>query len=64
MSAVAGTNYCQIGLKVDEKRKSIVVLSALDPVGKGVAASGYGKYEYMFGIDRTAGLIRRGLHPN
>jgi N-acetyl-gamma-glutamylphosphate reductase len=37
VSAVAGTNYCHIGLDVDEARSSIVVMSVLDSVGKGGA---------------------------
>jgi N-acetyl-gamma-glutamyl-phosphate reductase common form len=64
VSAIAGTNYCQIGLDVDEQRNSIVVFSALDSVGKGGAQVGVENMNIMFGFDRTAGLGRRGLHPN
>ena len=64
VSAVAGTNYCQIGLDVDEERNSIVVFSALDSMGKGGAQVGVENMNIMFGFDRTAGLTRRGLHPN
>jgi len=64
VSSVAGTNYCFIGLDVDEKRNRIVVFSALDSVGKGGALAGVENMNLMFGLDRTAGLLRRGLHPN
>lgn len=64
VSAIAGTNYCQIGLDVDEDRNSIVVFSALDSVGKGGAQVGVENMNIMFGLDRTTGLSRRGLHPN
>ncbi len=64
VSAIAGTNYCHIGLDVDEERNSVVVLSALDSVGKGGAQAGIENMNIMFGLDRTAGLTRRGLHPN
>jgi N-acetyl-gamma-glutamyl-phosphate reductase common form len=64
VSAIAGTNYCHVGLDVDEQRNSVVVLSALDSVGKGGAQAGIENMNIMFGLDRTAGLTRRGLHPN
>lgn len=64
VSAIAGTNYCHIGLDVDEERNSVVVFSALDSVGKGGAQVGVENMNISFGIDRKAGLTRRGLHPN
>ena len=64
VSAIAGTNYCHIGLDVDEARGSVVVFSALDSVGKGGAQVGIENMNIMFGLDRSAGLMRRGLHPN
>ena len=64
VSSVAGTNYCQLGLDVDEDRGSVVVFSALDSVGKGGAQVGVENMNIMFGLARTAGLTRRGLHPN
>ena len=63
VSAVAGTNYCQIGLDVDEQRGRIVVFSVLDSIGKGGAQVGVENMNLMFGLDRTAGLARRGMHP-
>ena len=64
VSAIAGTNYCHIGLDVDEDRNSVVVFSVLDSVGKGGAQAGIENMNIMFGLDRSAGLTRRGLHPN
>jgi N-acetyl-gamma-glutamyl-phosphate reductase len=64
VSAIAGTNYCHIGLDIDEERNSIVVFSALDSLGKGGAQVGVENMNIMFGLDREAGLTRRGLHPN
>jgi N-acetyl-gamma-glutamyl-phosphate reductase common form len=63
VSAVAGTNYCFIGLDVDEARQRIVVFSALDNLGKGGAQAGVENMNIMFGIDRRAGLARLGQHP-
>ncbi len=63
VSAVAGTNYCFIGLDVDHERGRIVVFSVLDNLGKGGAHAGVENMNLMFGLERTAGLLRRGLHP-
>jgi N-acetyl-gamma-glutamyl-phosphate reductase common form len=63
VSAVATTNFCQIGLDVDETRGRVVVLSALDNMGKGGAQVGIENMNIMFGLDRTAGLSRPGAHP-
>jgi N-acetyl-gamma-glutamyl-phosphate reductase common form len=61
--AVAGTNYCHIGLDLDEERNSVVVMSVLDSVGKGGAHAGIENLNIMTGLDRTTGLEERGLHP-
>jgi N-acetyl-gamma-glutamyl-phosphate reductase common form len=63
VSAVSGTNYCHIGLDVDEERNSIVVMSVLDSVGKGGAQAGIENLNIMAGFNRTDGLLDRGLHP-
>lgn len=64
VSAIAGTNYCHIGLDVDIERNRVVVFCALDSVGKGGAQVGIENMNIMFGFDRETGLTRRGLHPN
>lgn len=63
VNSVAGTNYCYIGLDVDPDRGRIVVFSILDSIGKGGAQVGIENMNLMFGLDRTLGLSRRGLHP-
>jgi N-acetyl-gamma-glutamylphosphate reductase len=63
VSAVAGTNYCFLGLAVDRERGRIVVFSALDSIGKGGAQVGVENANLMLGLERTAGLTRLGLHP-
>ena len=63
VSAINGTNYCQIGLDLDTRRNRLVVYSALDNVGKGGAQVGVENMNLMFGLDRGMGLRRKGLHP-
>ncbi len=64
VSSVAGTNYCFIGMDVDEMRGRVVIFSVLDSIGKGGAQVGIENMNLMCGFERTAGLSRRGLHPN
>jgi len=63
VSAVVGTNHCQIGLDVDPDRGRLVVFAALDSIGKGGAHAGVENMNLMFGLPRTAGLERLGRHP-
>lgn len=63
VSAVSGTNFCQIGLDVDEKRGRIVVFSVLDSIGKGGAHAAVQNINLLFGLGETTGLKRYGLHP-
>jgi N-acetyl-gamma-glutamyl-phosphate reductase common form len=63
VSAVSGTNFCHIGLDIDERRNRIVVFSVLDSVGKGGAHAGVQNLNLLFGLDETTGLKRHGLHP-
>ena len=63
VSAVASTNYCYVGLDVDERRGRVVAFGALDSIGKGGAHVGIENMNLMCGLERSAGLTRRGLHP-
>jgi N-acetyl-gamma-glutamyl-phosphate reductase common form len=63
VSAVAGTNYCYIGMAVDDERHSLVVMAVLDSVGKGGAHVAIENLNIMAGFARTAGLLDRGGHP-
>jgi N-acetyl-gamma-glutamyl-phosphate reductase len=63
VSAVAGTNYCYLGMAVDDERHSIVVMAVLDSVGKGGAHVAIENLNIMAGFARTAGLLDRGFHP-
>jgi N-acetyl-gamma-glutamyl-phosphate reductase len=63
VAAVSGTNYCHIGLDIDEKRNRIVVFAVLDSIGKGGAHVGVQNMKLMFGLAEETGLQRLGLHP-
>lgn len=63
VAAVSGTNFCHVGIDVDERRGRIVVFSVLDSIGKGGAHAGVQNLNVLFGLGETIGLTRRGLHP-
>ncbi|MBN2736706.1 MAG: N-acetyl-gamma-glutamyl-phosphate reductase [Spirochaetales bacterium] len=63
VASVSGTNYCYIGMDVDEKRKRIVVFTVLDSIGKGGAHVAVQNMNLMFELPETMGLERLGMHP-
>jgi len=63
IASVSGSNYCHIGLDVDNKRNRIVVFSVLDSIGKGGAHAGIQNMNLMFDLPEETGLRRTGLHP-
>ncbi len=63
VSAVAGTNYCHIGLDIDQRRQRIVVFSVLDSLGKGGAQVAVENLNLMFGLARDSGLQYYAAQP-
>ena len=63
VAAVSATNFCHIGLDIDENRNRIVVYSALDSVGKGGALAGIQNMNILFGLPEETGLDFYGIHP-
>lgn len=60
---VAGTNYCDIGFELDDDGRHLVVLAALDNLGKGAAGSAVQCLNLMFGLEETTGLTFPGFYP-
>lgn len=60
---VAGTNYCDIGFELDDDGEHLVVISALDNLGKGAAGSAVQAMNLMFDFDETTGLEFPGIYP-
>ena len=55
---VKGTNYCDIGFKLDEKHGRVIMISAIDNLVKGAAGQAVQNMNIMFGFDETAGLMQ------
>lgn len=60
---VAGTNYCDIGFELDSDGRHLVVIAALDNLGKGAAGSAVQCLNLMHGFPETAGLSFPGIYP-
>lgn len=60
---VAGTNYCDIGFALDDDGRHLVVIAALDNLGKGAAGSAVQCMNLMRGFDECAGLQFPGIYP-
>lgn len=60
---VAGTNYCDIAVQVNEATGKVIVLSAIDNLVKGAAGQAVQNMNIMYGIDETVGLKQIALHP-
>lgn len=53
---VAGTNYVDLAVTVDERHGRAVVLAVLDNLGKGAAGQAVQNMNRLFGLDEAAGL--------
>ena len=51
------TNFCDIGFRIDEKNKTIVLLSIIDNMVKGAAGQAIQNMNIMFGFNETEGLL-------
>jgi N-acetyl-gamma-glutamyl-phosphate/LysW-gamma-L-alpha-aminoadipyl-6-phosphate reductase len=58
-----GTNYCDIGFKLDADTGRVVVMSALDNLVKGTAGHALQSLNVSMGWLETLGLEFTGLHP-
>ncbi len=53
---VRGSNYCDIGVKVDAARGRVIVVSAIDNLHRGAAGQAVHNFNLMMGFPETLGL--------
>ena len=53
---VRGTNYCDIGFRIDERNRRLILISAIDNLVKGAAGQAVQSMNIMLGLDETTGL--------
>jgi N-acetyl-gamma-glutamyl-phosphate reductase len=58
-----GSNQCHIGPAVDERTHRLIVVSAIDNLGKGMAGQAIQNMNLMFGLPETTGLQAVALWP-
>lgn len=63
LSAVRGTNFCDIGFGIDAGNARIVAISAIDNLVKGGSGQAIQNMNVMFGLEEEAGLWFPGLVP-
>jgi N-acetyl-gamma-glutamyl-phosphate reductase len=56
-SAVEKTNFCDIGVTVDEPAGTVIINSAIDNLTKGSTGQGVQVMNLMFGLPETLGLL-------
>jgi N-acetyl-gamma-glutamyl-phosphate reductase len=57
IQAVANTQYADIGFALDEETRRLIIVSALDNLGKGAAGQAVQNMNLMFGLPQESGLI-------
>ncbi|MCL4491645.1 MAG: N-acetyl-gamma-glutamyl-phosphate reductase [Nitrospirae bacterium] len=60
---VRGSNYCEIGLKVNKRTNTVIIVSALDNLVKGASGQAVQNMNIMMGFKETAGLEAPALFP-
>jgi N-acetyl-gamma-glutamyl-phosphate reductase len=60
---VRGTNVCEIGLKVNGRTKTLIIVSAIDNLVKGAAGQAVQNMNLMLGFDETEGLSPAPFFP-
>jgi N-acetyl-gamma-glutamyl-phosphate reductase len=55
---VKGSNYCDIGFKLDKRTNRLILISAIDNLVKGAAGQAVQNMNIMLGIDQTSGLLQ------
>jgi N-acetyl-gamma-glutamyl-phosphate reductase len=60
---VLGSNYCDIGLKVDKRTNRLILLSAIDNLVKGASGQAVQNMNLMLGLEESLGLDVVPLFP-
>lgn len=63
ISAVKGSNFCDIGFALDRRTNRLIVFSAIDNLIKGAAGQAVQNMNLMFDLDEKAGLDLVPLYP-
>ena len=60
---VRGSNYCEIGWRIDPRTGRLIILSAIDNLVKGASGQAVQNMNILLGWDQTLGLTQLPLYP-
>jgi N-acetyl-gamma-glutamyl-phosphate reductase len=60
---VRGTNLCEIGLTVNKRTKTLIIVTAIDNLTKGASGQAVHNMNIMMGFDEMTALDSVALHP-
>lgn len=60
---VRGSNYCEIGLKVNKRTNTLIVVSTIDNLVKGASGQAVHNMNIMMGLDETTALKGMAIFP-
>ncbi len=60
---VRGTNYCDIGLKLNDRTNTLIIVTAIDNLVKGASGQAVQNMNIMLGFDETLALNAVALYP-
>jgi N-acetyl-gamma-glutamyl-phosphate reductase len=63
VSSVKGTNFCDIGVSVDERTNRVIILSAIDNLVKGASGQAVQNMNLMCGLRENTALDQIALFP-
>ncbi len=63
LSAVVGSNFCDIGFVYDREKRVVAAFSAIDNLTKGASGQAVQNMNIMYGLGETEGLLFPGLWP-
>jgi len=60
---VYGSNFVDIGIFVDDKKRRAIIISAIDNINKGASGQAVQNFNIMFGFEETEALDFAGIFP-
>lgn len=57
IKSVQNSNFCQIGVRVDEKNQRAIMVGAIDNLGKGASSQAIQNMNLIFQLGETSGLL-------
>ncbi|MCL2389829.1 MAG: N-acetyl-gamma-glutamyl-phosphate reductase [Endomicrobia bacterium] len=57
IAEAVNTNYCEIGMKVDERANRLIIVSVIDNLVKGASGQAVQNMNIMFGLKESEGLL-------